>query len=726
MMTLSPFHSPSSESFSGLNPSQQEAVLTTEGPVLVLAGAGTGKTKVLISRIAHLIMEGKAQPHEVLAVTFTNKAALEMKERTAQLIGHGLEGLWLGTFHSISARILRRHPELLGLTTNFTILATDDQERIIKQLLALENLDDKKQTARIFVSIINGWKDRGLTPTQVTDNYLKWDKSKQALQIYHMYQERLRAMNAVDFGDLLLGCVTIFRTHPDVCNDYRERFKYILVDEYQDTNIAQYLWLKLLVNTAQNVCCVGDDDQSIYGWRGAEIENILKFEKDFPGAKVIRLEQNYRSTPAILGAASGLIAVNKGRLGKTLWTTCVPGDPVYIKNAWDGREEARWIGDQIENYQRTGLPLNSMAILVRAGYQTREFEEAFMASTLPYKIVGGLRFYERLEIRDALSYLRLAAQPNDDLAFERMINVPRRGIGQTTVQKLHMIARHTRVSLHEATQNVVETDEVKGATRTNLTRFLGDITRWNQQIATLSPVQLMKTILDESGYTNMWRADKSAEASARLENLKELVAAMAEFQTVYAFLEHVSLVSDTNSTAVDNAMTLMTMHAAKGLEFDLVFLAGWEEGVFPSQRLLMEGSSDAMEEERRLAYVAITRAKRYAYISFATNRRVHGQWQSNAPSRFIRDLPQEHVRFLDHGAASPASWGRPSWPTQSSQPITSPSTRVLSDDGYRKGDSVFHIKFGKGRIQEVELDRLTVNFEHTGIKKVLKSFVTKT
>lgn len=713
----------SHENFSTLNPSQQEAVFTTEGPVLVLAGAGTGKTKVLISRIAHLILEGKAQAHEILAVTFTNKAATEMKERTGRLIGQSLDGLWLGTFHSISARIMRRHPELLGLTSNFTILDTDDQERVIKQILAAENLDDKKQTARIFVNIISGWKDRGLTPAQVTDQYLSWEKSKQALRIYQIYQERLRVMNAVDFGDLLLGCLTIFRTQPEVLAGHRDRFKYILVDEYQDTNVAQYLWLKLLVNTSQNICCVGDDDQSIYGWRGAEIENILKFEKDFKDAKVIRLEQNYRSTPAILGAASGLIAMNKGRLGKTLWTMSVPGDPVYIKNTWDGREEARWIGDQIENYQRTGLSMNSMAILVRAGYQTREFEEAFIAAALPYKIVGGLRFYERLEIRDALSYLRLAAQPNDDLAFERMINVPRRGIGQTTIQKLHMIARANHTSLRDATESIIGTDEIRGATRTNLTKFLNDLTRWHHNVPTMTPVQLMKTILDESGYTDMWRADKSAEAASRLENLKELVAAMAEFTDVYAFLEHVSLVTDTNSSSMENAVTLMTMHAAKGLEFDLVFLAGWEEGVFPSQRLMMEGSASAMEEERRLAYVAITRAKRHAYISFATNRRVHGQWQSNPPSRFIRELPQEHVSFLDDRTPSPASWGRP---TPRASLGAAPLVITSPNDPYKKGDTVFHIKFGKGRVQEVEPDRLTVNFEHTGPKKVLKSFITKT
>lgn len=700
-----------------LNAEQLKAVDNTEGPLLVLAGAGTGKTRVLIARLVNILRQNKAYPSQILAVTFTNKAALEMKERTASLLGRSLEGLWLGTFHSIGVRILRRHAEALGFTSNFTILDSDDQERVIKQLLQLEGMDDKKQTSRLFASIINGWKDRGLTPEKITDDYLSWDKSHQALRLYKIYQERLRFINAMDFGDLLLHCLTLFITYPEVLKTYTDRFKYLLVDEYQDTNVAQYLWLRLLAQGSQNICCVGDDDQSIYGWRGAEVGNILRFEKDFPGSKTIRLEQNYRSSPAILAAASQLIAHNKSRLGKTLWTDKDSGDPVFLKGVWDSLEEARWIGGEIENFQRKDIPLSHMAILVRAGFQTREFEETFMSMAIPYRIVGGLRFYERQEIRDALAYLRLAAQPKDDLAFERILNVPRRGIGKTTLQKMHMVARTQNHSLFETSKLLVETDEVRDKTRLALKKFIQDIERWHNLIPHMPQEELTKTILDESGYTWMWKQEKSAEAEGRLENLKELVSAIAEFPSLAEFLDHVSLVMENTENASENAVTLMTMHAAKGLEFSVVFLAGWEEGIFPSQRTLMEGTDKEIEEERRLAYVALTRAKKNAYITFASNRRVHGQWQHNLPSRFIQELPAEHICFLDKAILK-----QPMMRVKESPRI--PDASAFYRKGkYNPGDRVFHLKFGYGTIQYVESDRLTIHFDHAGVKKVLESFI---
>ena len=708
---------PSSHFMNTLNSVQKKAVESTEGPLLVLAGAGTGKTRVLITRLVHILSQNKAYPSEILAVTFTNKAALEMKERTAKMLNRDIGGLWLGTFHSISARILRRHPELVGLTSNFTILNTDDQERVIKQLLVLENIDDKKQTAKIFAHIINGWKDRGLTPDRVTAEHLGWEKSKQALKIYEQYQERLKILNAADFGDLLLHCLTIFIKHPDVLSQYTERFKYILVDEYQDTNVAQYLWLRLLAQGSKNICCVGDDDQSIYGWRGAEVGNILRFEKDFPGSKIVRLEQNYRSTPSILAAASSLISNNKSRLGKTLWTEQEGGDPVYLKSVWDGLDEARWIGEQIESFQRKGASLSDIAILVRAGFQTREFEEIFMSMAIPYRIIGGLRFYERQEIRDALAYLRLAHLSSDDLAFERIINLPRRGIGKTTLQKMHMVSRTEGISLFEVAEKIIETDEIKGKARTSLRLFIDDVRRWNGLLKSEAPQDLMKIILDESGYTFMWKQDKSPDSDGRLENLKELVDAIAEFGTVQDFLEHVSLVMESAQNSSDAYVTLMTMHAAKGLEFSVVFLSGWEEGIFPSQRTLMEGVEKEMEEERRLAYVALTRAKNNAYITFAANRRVHGQWQNNVPSRFIKELPPEHICFLDAPITHRA-------PTVAAAQM-SHMTREISSNAYRTGERVFHIKFGYGVVKQVELDRLIIHFDHSGPKKVLQSFVQK-
>lgn len=704
--------------FDHLNDKQQEAVRTIDGPLLVLAGAGTGKTRVLTSRMAHILQEQKAWPSEVLSVTFTNKAAAEMKERLAHMTGQDLRGLWLGTFHSIGARILRRHAPLVGLNDAFTIIDPDDQLRVLKQILESRGMDHKKQDAKTYAYMINAWKDRGWRPAQVSktaflDAALDFDHS---VQIYAEYQERLQVVNAADFGDLLLHTLTIFQTHPDVLSHYQTQFKYILVDEYQDTNVAQYLWLRLLAQKHQNLCVVGDDDQSIYGWRGAEVGNILRFEKDFPGAKTIRLEQNYRSTGHILGAASGLINHNKGRLGKTLWTDGGEGDRVMVKGLRDGRDEARWIAETIEEYYRQGTSYKDIAILVRAGFQTREFEESFMSLAIPYRIIGGLRFYERQEIRDALAYLRLVMQPNDDLALERILNVPKRGIGKATVQKFHMIARQNRQPLFQVIKSFLQTDELKGKTRLALLTFVQNIERWQGLLKTHPHDEITMMILDESGYTDMWKQDKSIESTGRLENLKELVAAIREFQDLPTFLEHVSLVMDAATAASDDSVTVMTMHSAKGLEYNIVFLPGWEEGIFPSQKTLLNGGSDEVEEERRLGYVGLTRAKKEAYITFAGNRHMYGEWQPSIPSRFITELPPSHILVLKGGTVKSAY-----------APIAmQPSPVSFSRQSlFQKGDRVFHLKFGYGRVQETEQDKVTVNFDHTGVKKVMEGFLKR-
>jgi DNA helicase-2/ATP-dependent DNA helicase PcrA len=702
--------------FDHLNDKQKEAVQTVEGPLLVLAGAGTGKTRVLTSRIAHILGEQKAWPSQILSVTFTNKAALEMKERVSQMTNQDLRGLWLGTFHSIGARILRRHANLVGLEESFTIIDPDDQLRVLKQILEAEGMDHKKQDTKTYAYMINTWKDRGWRPEQVSktaviDAALDLDKS---VSIYAQYQERLRVVNAADFGDLLLHTLTIFQNYPEVLAQYQSQFKYILVDEYQDTNIVQYLWLRLLAQTHQNLCVVGDDDQSIYRWRGAEVGNILRFEKDFPGAKIIRLEQNYRSTGHILGAASGLIENNKGRLGKTLWTDAGDGERVLVKGLRDGREEARWIGETIEEYHRQKISYNDIAILVRAGFQTREFEESFMSLAIPYRIIGGLRFYERQEIRDALAYLRLIMQPNDDLALERILNVPKRGIGKATMQKFHTIARHNRAPLFHVIKSFLETDEIKGKTRLALLTFVQNIERWQTLLKTLPHDEVTMMVLDESGYTDMWQKDKSIESTGRLENLKEFVSAIREFEDLPTFLEHVSLVMDTATTASEENVTVMTMHSAKGLEHEIVFLPGWEEGIFPGQKSLLGGGTEEVEEERRLGYVGITRAKKQACITFAGNRYVYGEWQPSIPSRFITELPPKHTLFLEGG-----------FQRSNRFPATHKPQAVAFERQtlFKKGDRVFHLKFGYGRVQETDQDKVTVNFDHTGIKKVMEGFL---
>jgi DNA helicase-2/ATP-dependent DNA helicase PcrA len=723
--------------FAGLNDRQREAVLAQDGPVLVLAGAGTGKTRALTTRLGHLLMTGKARPFDIMAVTFTNKAAGEMKARVAQLIGRPVEGWWLGTFHSLAARILRIHAEAAGLKPNFTIIDTDDQLRLIKQIIQAEGLDSQKWPSRVVHGIIERWKDRGLTPDKVSAAEQAEVGGGRILGIYREYQQRLATLNACDFGDLLLHNVSLFSKEPEILARYQKQFRYILVDEYQDSNVVQYLWLRLLAQAHRNICVVGDDDQSIYGWRGAEVENILRFEHDFPGAKVIRLEQNYRSTPHILAAASGLIAQNEGRLGKTLWTDMAEGEKVKLTAAWDGEEEARKIGEEIENLQRKGVSLNDIAILVRAGFQTREFEERFITLGLRYRVIGGPRFYERQEIRDAMAYLRLVNQPDDGLAFERIVNVPKRGLGDATLKQVNDLARASNISLPEAARRIVETDELKPAPRRNLGQLVRDLQTWRKLAETTPHAELAQIVLDESGYTAMWQNDKSIEAPGRLENLKELIHALEEFDSLGGFLEHVSLVMENAATSDGEMITIMTLHGAKGLEFDIVFLPGWEEGLFPSQRSLDENGVKGLEEERRLAYVGITRARKRALISYAANRRVHNMWQNALPSRFIAELPKAHIERDEEHLWRPSErymgpqsgWGR--------QPLREGfgrrggtlidlSAEAVAQTGagrYPSGARIFHQKFGYGKVLHSEGDKLEIAFDKAGVKKVMASFV---
>ena len=740
----------------GLNAEQREAVLALDGPVLVLAGAGTGKTRVLTTRLAHILATRRAWPSQILAVTFTNKAAREMKERIGALIGGTVEGMqWLGTFHAIGARILRRHAELAGLKSNFTILDQDDQIRLIKQVIEAENIDEKRWPARTLAALIDGWKNRGLTPADIQEGDSQAFAFGKGRQLYSLYQARLKALNAADFGDLLLEPIVILRGNREILADYQQRFRYMLVDEYQDTNVAQYLWLRLLSGANKNICVVGDDDQSIYAWRGAEVENILRFERDFPGAKVIRLERNYRSTPAILGAASGLIAANRARLGKTLWTEGTSdGDKVRVQGVWDAEEEARNVASEAENLHRKGHAFAEMAVLVRASFQMREFEERFLALGLPYRVIGGPRFYERAEIRDALAYLRVIAQGDDDLAFERIVNKPKRGLGDATIQALHNHARSVQVPLLAAAAELAETDELAPKARAGLGGLVKSFHRWQQQAAHLPHPELAEMVLEESGYTDMLRCDKSPESAGRLENLKELVRSMESFESLAAFLEHVSLVMELeNKEGPADRLNLMTLHAAKGLEFETVFLPGWEEGLFPSQRTLDEKGMAGLEEERRLAYVGLTRAKSRVFVSFAANRRVHGQWQSALPSRFIGELPDAHVDnvasegfygnyggagFRDSQSEFDSTYSSPGWRRaqearaqgRERAPIIEARAKLVATaepgaSAYAVGERVFHQKFGYGRIVAVEGSKLLVDFDKAGSKRVMDGFVER-
>jgi DNA helicase-2/ATP-dependent DNA helicase PcrA len=801
----------------GLNPEQREAVETLDGPVLVLAGAGTGKTRVLTTRIAHILTLGRARPPEILAVTFTNKAAREMKERVGKMVGHIVEGMpWLGTFHSIGAKILRRHAELAGLKSDFTILDTDDQVRLIKQLIVAEGIDEKRWPGRVFAAMLDGWKNRGLTPAQVPPGEAASFAGGRGMKLYEQYQQRLKILNAADFGDLLLEVIRIFRERPEVLRDYQRRFRFILVDEYQDTNVAQYLWLRLLAQPSRedtgeamlpppeqaetpphpgplplkgereksapkNICCVGDDDQSIYGWRGAEVDNILRFEHDFPGAKIIRLERNYRSTANILAAASHLIAHNEGRLGKTLRTEDAPGEKVAVVAAWDSEEEARAIGEEIEGLRRAGHSLEEIAILVRAAFQMRELEDRFITIGLPYRVINGPRFYERAEIRDAIAYLRLVNQPADDLAFERIVNTPKRGLGDATVKLLHDHARAGGTSLMEATRAIVATDELRAKPRQALRDLVAAFDRWRGQKDTLPHNELAEIVLDESGYTEMWQKDRSADAAGRLENLKELVRSMEEFENLQGFLEHIALVMDADQSDGEERVSIMTLHSAKGLEFDTVFLPGWEEGLLPHQRSLDDQGHAGLEEERRLAHVGLTRARKRAKIYFVSNRRIHGSWSSTIPSRFIDELPEAHVEVqqskggfggvggyggygasrFDEMQSFGSTYATPGWQRAQARgrrggfedetqdfdhqvaerreaprapkrnppraPLTIEGELVAKSTGtvspFAIGDRVFHIKFGNGDVVAVEGNKLTIAFDKAGEKRVVDRFV---
>ena len=792
-MPETPVLGPEPAYLAGLNAPQRDAVLTTEGPVLVLAGAGTGKTAALTARLAHVIASRKAWPSQILAVTFTNKAAREMRERVSAISSGAIEGMpWLGTFHSVAARMLRSHAELVGLHSNFTILDTDDQLRVLKQLISAANLDEKRWPARQLAGLIDRWKNRGWTPAQVDAGESEGFAAGRGAELYGQYQERLKTLNACDFGDLLLHMLVIFRRHPDVLESYRERFRYLLVDEYQDTNQAQYEWLKLLAEPRRNLCCVGDDDQSIYSWRGAEVANILKFEHDFPGAKIIRLEQNYRSTSHILAAADGLIGHNAGRLGKTLWTDAGDGEKVRVIGVWDGPEEARRVGEEIESHQIRGGSLDDVAILVRAQFQTREFEERFIAIGLSYQIIGGFRFYERAEIRDAIAYLRLIVQPADDLAFDRIVNQPKRGLGDKAIATIHSHSRASQQPLLLAAAGLLDSDELTPQARRSLGRFVADIARWRGMASSsflsllgegdrsaqpsgrgvLPHAELARIVLEESGYTAMLQADRSTESAGRLENLAELARAMEEYESLQAFLEHVSLVMENDEARQGERVTIMTIHAAKGLEFDTVYLPGWEEGVFPSQRAMDEGGLAALEEERRLAYVAITRARRKCTILHAAKRRIYGQWTSSIPSHFVAELPKAHVEEETTMTGGESLWraqwsersdpfahiARPSrgpgWQRAARNPsplggegnsrssasgvrasrwTSQPPLEVKASavslgnkgrDDLALGQRVFHDKFGYGTIAAIEGNKLEIDFEHAGRKKVLDSFVS--
>jgi len=788
----------------GLNQEQRQAVETTEGPVLVLAGAGTGKTRVLTTRIAHILATGRAYPSQILAVTFTNKAAREMKVRIGVLVGEAVEGMpWLGTFHSIGVKILRRHAELVGLSSTFSILDTDDQIRLLKQLIQAEGLDDKRWPARQMAGLIDGWKNKGLAPAEIPEGDARAFGNGKGRLLYQAYQDRLKTLNATDFGDLLMLPIRIFREHPDVLREYHAKFRYILVDEYQDTNTAQYMWLRLLAQRRQaddgsrmpvNICCVGDDDQSIYGWRGAEVDNILRFEKDFPGATVIRLERNYRSTAHILGAASHLIAHNEGRLGKTLFTERSDPDDARVKvhAAWDSDEEARAIGEEVEALQSKSHALNDMAILVRASFQMRAFEERFVTLGLNYRVIGGPRFYERQEIRDALAYFRVVAQGADDLALERIINVPKRGLGEAALRLMHDTARARGTTLLQAARDLIGTEEMKPKPRAALRNLVESFERWQGLIDRTPHTELAELILEESGYVDMWKNDRTPEAPGRLENLKELITNMESYESLRAFLEHVSLVMDAEQNDEQDAISLMTLHSAKGLEFDTVFLPGWEEGLFPHQRALDEGGRTGLEEERRLAYVGVTRAKKNLHIWFTSNRRIHGLWQSTIPSRFLDELPESHVEVVEAGGAyggyghsgypgrpnpygasrfddaSPAfsnTYSTPGWQraqknrneatsrnwgsrsghqverigygeTDSGYGAGRGSVKGKTIDGelvaksvatepsrFKVGDRVFHLKFGNGNIASIEGNKLTIDFDKAGQKRVLDGFV---
>ena len=738
-MTFTIDHDPREEAatiYNDLNAAQSEAVQQTQGPVLVLAGAGTGKTRVLTTRLAHLLQSGQAMPGQILAVTFTNKAAQEMKQRvSATMGGAAVEGWWLGTFHSLAARMLRNHAPLVGLSSNFTILDSDDQIRLVKQLMEARDMDVKNNPPKAVAAQISSWKDKGKNPNDIREDEVSDLANGQSLSLYKAYQDRMRTLNACDFGDLLLHMITILKdpNNVTVLDDYHRRFKFVMVDEYQDTNVAQYLWLRLLAKGSNNICCVGDDDQSIYGWRGAEVDNILRFEKDFPGAKIVRLEENYRSTGHILSAANGVINHNTDRLGKELFTSAGAGEKLCVRGLWDGAAEARWVGEEVEALQSKGDSLNQMAVLVRTGFQMREFEERFIQLGLSYRVIGGPRFYERKEIRDALAYLRVIMQSHDDLALERIINTPKRGLGDATIQTLYTHARSKSISLYQSIIDLTQTEELKPKVRGTLMKLIDDFERWKSMVDTVHHSEIAAIVLDESGYNAMWQADKSPDSPGRLENLKELVSAMDEFESLPEFLEHIALVLENNSNNEGEFITLMTLHGAKGLEFDIVFLPGWEDGLFPSQRSMDENGQKGLEEERRLAYVGITRARRKSFISYVANRRMYGSWVNAIPSRFVDELPADNIEInTEMGLYAPgrsSHWdssgfsGNKGFQTEKRGHLG--LERTSTDGTYSMGDRVFHDKFGNGTIIHIDGSKLDIKFDQAGNKRVMDSFISK-
>ena len=734
------------EIFKRLNDPQKEAVYHTQGPILVLAGAGTGKTGVLTTRLIRLLIEKIALPGEILSVTFTNKAANEMRERITNQIGDMSSGLkWLGTFHSVGAQILRFHPNKLGLENDFIILDTDDQVRLLKQIIKDENIDDKRWPAKQLLNLIDKWKNKGLYPEDISSNDGDYFANGKGHLLYKIYQERLKYFNAVDFGDLILESIRLLENNQDILDSYQNRFKYILVDEYQDTNVSQYKLLKLLTGKYQNICCVGDDDQSIYSWRGAEISNILRFEKDFPEAKTIRLEENYRSTGHILTAASKLIENNESRLGKTLWTNSGEGEKITVKSNWDGEEEARQITSELEKLSLKNYNLDETAILVRASFQMREFEDRFISVGLPYKVIGGPRFYERKEIRDVNAYLRLATQPNDSLALERIINTPKRGIGETSVKKIRDRSKENNKPLIESIKELIDEKSFKGKTADSLDNLVKLVFHWNQLIKEEDKVDIAEIIIEDSGYLEMLRNDKSLTAEGRVENVYELFRSLEPFESIKAYLEHISLVMEIDSNQYGKKVSLMTLHAAKGLEFDYVFLPGWEEGVFPNQRAVDEGGLEALEEERRLAYVGVTRAKKKASIYYAANRRMHNQWISSIPSRFVTELPEENIETdlsnyagekelfkeqeyidFDQSEYETPGWERARFESKSKTIEHKNSENyVVNDSPFELNENVTHKKFGKGIILSIDGKKLTINFGSNGTRKVMENFVEK-
>ena len=634
-----------SDYLDNLNNAQKEAVLHVDGPLLIVAGAGSGKTKVLTSRIAHIIKKKKAFPNQILSVTFTNKAAKEMQTRVSKILGSTATGLsWLGTFHSICVKILRKHAKAANLNSNFTIIDTDDQIRLIKNICKSENIDIKQLAPRFILAIIDRWKNKGYYPSEVVvNNKDLYEKTIQPL--YKIYQQKLIDLNSCDFGDLILHTVKILENYPDIRNIYSNNFKYILVDEYQDTNFIQSKWLNLLSEKHNNLCCVGDDDQSIYSWRGAEIKNFLEFDQVYDNTKVIRLEQNYRSSQNILSVASNLISNNENRVGKTLTTTMEEGDLVKLNCFKNGKDEAIGISDEIEKNIKKKFSFNNVAILVRAIFQTREFEERFLKIGMPYRILGGTKFYERAEIKDCVAYLRLIYQEKDDLAFERIVNNPKRSIGDTTLKLVYEFGKENNLCLENAAKQMIEENLIKPKTKIGLNFFLNSLSKWRNdiKIKKINHIKLMQTVLDESGYSAMLKNKKDLDNESRLENIKELLTAMKEFDNLESFLEHVSLATSVDQEWDGEKINMMTMHAAKGLEFDVVFLPGWEEGLFPHQKSIEEKGQNGLEEERRLAYVGITRAKKKAIISFSMNRFYQGDWIDSMASRFIDELPEKYL-----------------------------------------------------------------------------------